>query len=124
MSVDRTQEKIDDLLEIFTLSDKESQALLFDKINKEIEAFLAERNSSIDLTDGVFDFLSRLSDSLREELHELLSGDSDKGRFVRALSRIFALLLNTKVDTAEKIKRIIKIAIETTLKIWQEPRQQ
>ena len=33
------------------------------------------------------------------------------------------LLLNTKVDTAEKIKRIIKIAVETTIKIWQEPRQ-
>ena len=36
------------------------------------------------------------------------------------LSKIFALLLNTKVDTAEKIKRIIKITIKTTIKIWQE----
>lgn len=33
--------------------------------------------------------------------------------------RVFALLLNTKVDTVDKIKRILKIAIETTLKIWQ-----
>ena len=40
------------------------------------------------------------------------------------MSRIFALLLNTKVDTTEKIKRILKIDIETTIKIWQEPRQQ
>ena len=74
--------------------------------------------------DCVFGFLSRLSDSVQEEFEELLSGDSDKKRFVRALSKIFALLLNTKVSMAEKIKRIIKIAIETTLKIWQEPRQQ
>ena len=36
------------------------------------------------------------------------------------LSKIFALLLNTKVDTAEKIKMIIKITIKTTIKIWQE----
>ena len=34
----------------------------------------------------------------------------------RALSIIFALLLNTKVDTPEKIKEIIKIAIETTIR--------
>ena len=38
--------------------------------------------------------------------------------------KIYALLLNTRVDTAEKIKRIIKIALETTHKIWQEPRKQ
>ena len=36
------------------------------------------------------------------------------------LSKIFAVLLNTKVDTAEKIKRIIKITIKTTIKRWQE----
>ena len=48
---------------------------------------------------------------------ELLSGDSDKKRFLKAMSKIFALLLNTKADTTEKIKRILKIAIETTIKI-------
>ena len=42
MSVDRTQEKIDNLFKTFTWSDKESQALLFEEIKKEIEAFLVE----------------------------------------------------------------------------------
>ena len=42
MSVDKTQEKIDNLFENFTWSDKKSQALLFEEINKETEAFLAE----------------------------------------------------------------------------------
>ena len=77
MAFDRTQEKIDDLFETFTWSDKESQALLFEEMNKEIETFLAEENNSSDSADGVFDFLSRLSDSVQEEFHELLSGDSD-----------------------------------------------
>ena len=45
-----------------------------------------------------------------------MAGNSDKKGFIKELLRIFALLLNTKVDTAEKIKRIIKIAIETTLR--------
>ena len=30
---------------------------------------------------------------------------------------------NTNVDSVEKIERIIKITIETTLKLWQGPRQ-
>ena len=93
-------------------------------MNNELQVFLARESTNKDVTDGVFDFLSNLSDLIQEDINELLAGDSNKKLFVRALSKIFALLLNTKVDTAEKIKRIIKIATETTLKIWQAPRQQ
>ena len=64
-----------------------------------------------DGTDEIFYFLLTISDSVQKEFDQLVGGDSDKKRFVKALSRIFALLLNTKVDTAKKIKRIIKIAI-------------
>ena len=119
----RKQEKIDELFQIFTNADKESQAQLFGEINKEFESFLSKENNDKDSTDGILDFLDQISDSVQEEFDKLLSGDSDKKRFVRALSKRLALLLNTKVDTVEKIKRIIKIAIETTLKIWQEQRQ-
>ena len=79
---------------------------------------MSKKNNDMDLTEGIFDFLSHISNSVQEEFDKLLSRDSNK--FVKAVSKIFALLLNTKVDTAEKIKRIIKITIETTLKIWQE----
>ena len=58
-----------------------------------------------------------------EESDKLVNNISNKKLFVKMLSRMFALLLHTKVNIAEKIKRIIKITIETTLKIWQEPRQ-
>ena len=89
-----------------------------------LEAFLSKENNGTNLTDGIFDFLSQISDSAQKEFDKRLSGDSNKKRFVRALTRIFGLLLNTRVDTAEKMKLIIKIAIKTTLKIWQEPKQQ
>ena len=124
MSSNNTQEKIDEIFFAFTQANKATQARLLEEINKEIEAFLSKKNSDTDSTNGIFDFLNKMSESVQEEFNELLSGDSDKKRFVRAPSKIFALLLKTKVDTAEKIKRIIKIAIETTLKIWQVPRQQ
>ena len=58
-----------------------------------------------------------------EESDKLVNNNSNKKLFVKMLSRMFALLLHTKVNIAAKIKRIIKITIETTLKIWQEPRQ-
>ena len=82
-----------------------------------------EKSINTDSTDGVFDFLEALSARVQEEFEELLDGDIDKKRFVKALTRIFALLLNTKVNIADKIKRILKIAIEMTIKIWQGPKQ-
>ena len=119
-----SREKLEELFFTFTQADKESQAQLFEEIKKELEVFLSKKNNDTDSTDSIFDFLSQISNSIQEEFDELLSGESVKKRFIKAMSKIFALLLNTRVDTADKIKRIIKIAIQTTLKIWQEPKQQ
>ena len=99
-----------------------NNALIFEEITRELEAYLATESDDQDSTDGIFDLLSSISDSVQEEFDELISGDSNKKHFLQVLSRMFALLINTKVDTAEKIKRILKIAIGTTIKIWQEPK--
>ena len=99
-----------------------NNALIFEEITRELEAYLATESGDQDSTDGIFDLLSSISDSVQEEFVELISGDSNKKHFLQALSRMFALLINTKVVTAENIKRILKIAIETTIKIWQEPK--
>ena len=92
--------------------------LIFEGIRKELEGYLLEQSDDTDSTDGVLDFLAALSDKIWEEFEEILDGDSDKKRFLMVLTRIFALLLNTKVDMPEKIKKILKIAIETTVKLW------
>ena len=93
--------------------------LIFEEIRKEVENYLLGESEDTDSTDGVFDFLSTLSEKIQEEFDELLDGNTDKKRFLKALTKIFALLLNRKVDTPEKIKKILKIAVETTIKIWQ-----
>ena len=72
-----------------------------------------------DSTDIVFDFLESLTSRVQEDFDELIAQDTDEKRSIKALARILALLFNTKVDTADKIKRILKISVETTLKIWQ-----
>ena len=79
--------------------------LIFEEITRELETYLARESDDADSTDGVFDFLTTLADQVQEEFEELLDGESDKKSFLQALSKIFALLLNTKVGTAEKIKK-------------------
>ena len=87
---------------------------IFRKIHKEAGEYLTGETDT-DSTDGIFDFLENLTNCLQVDFHELIGEDNDKKRFVKTLTRIFALLLNTKVDTADKIKRILKIIVETTL---------
>ena len=95
-------------------------SLIFEEINRELEKYLFEKSQDADSTDGVFDFLEGLSNCMQDEFDELIGEDTNKKRFIKALTHIFALLLNTKVDTADKIKKILKTAVETTLEMWQE----
>ena len=60
-----------------------------------------------------------LTNKIQENYDKLIGEDTDKKRFIESITRVFALLLNTKVDAVDKIKKILRIAIETTLKIWQ-----
>ena len=100
----------------FIQGNRESQKRLFKEIHKELEVFLSKENNDINSIDSIFDFLIQISDSVQEELDERLSGDNNTKRSAKALSKKLALMLNTRVDSVKKIKRIIKIAIETTLK--------
>ena len=86
--------------------------LIFEEIPRELEEFLLRENGDADLTDGIFEFLSKISYQIQEEFDELLGKDTDKKRFLKSLSKIFALLLNTKINTVENIKKIIKVAFD------------
>ena len=66
--------------------------LIFEEIRKEVEEYLLGESEDTDSTDGVFYFLSTLSEKIQEEFDELLDDNTDKKRFLRALTRIFALL--------------------------------
>ena len=105
----------------FVVKETESiinNTLLFEAITTELEEYLLRKGDNADSTKGVLEVLTSLSKQVQEEFDELLGEDTNKKRFLKSLSKIFALLLNTKVTTAEKIKKIIKIALETTVKIW------
>ena len=105
MSVENLMETSENLFDLEQLGAgvETDNTLIFEEITRKLEAYLLKESDDVDSTDGVFDFLISLANQIQEEFEELLDGDSDKKRFLRALSKIFALLLNTKVDTAEEI---------------------
>ena len=77
--------------------------LIFEEINKELEEYLLEKSIVTDSIDGVFDFLEWLNDRKQKDFKELLEGEADKKRFIKALTRIFVQFLNTKVNIVDKI---------------------
>ena len=46
-----------------------------------------------------------MTNKLQEDYDELIGNNTDKKRFIKSLNRVFALFLNTKVDTVDKIKK-------------------
>ena len=80
-------------------------AELFEEITRAISEHVTFENEIRDSTDGIFDVPGEIVDSVHEDFEELVGITSDKKHFMRALTKIFTLLLNTKVDTVEKIKK-------------------
>ena len=115
----KSQQTIDDLYEKSKNADHEAQVALLAKITNEIKPLIREENGKSDATDSATDVLSDLAESLQKDFEELIEADSDKKIFMKVLSKIFELLLNANVNTIAKSKRTLKIAIETTLKLWQ-----
>ena len=98
---------------------------LFQEIERELSEYLkkkekSEEKSEGDSTDGAFSFIENLTNKLQTGFDETIGGDGEKRQFIRSLTRIFAILLNTKVDSVDKLKKIIKIAINTVVKLWSE----
>ena len=79
---------------------------MFKEISTELEEFLLRENDNADSTDDVFEFLVEISNQAQEEFDKLFGKGTDKKRFLKLLTKIIALLLITKVNTAEKILKI------------------
>ena len=87
-------------------------------MKKELKEFLLGQQFEGDSTEGAFDLLGNLTKDYKKILMKLLEETPKKKSMIRSLMRILTLLLNTKVDSVNEIKRILKIAINTTLRLW------
>ena len=88
------------------------KTLLFEAITTELEEYLLRESDDADSTGVVFEVLSSISEQVQEEFNELLREDSCKKRFLKSLSKILTLLLNTKVTTPKKVKKLFKITLK------------
>ena len=84
MSVDNFEGSTENLLDFepSQAGAETDNATIFEEITRELEVFLARESDNKDSTHGVFDLLLSISDSVQEEFDELISGDSDKKRFL------------------------------------------
>ena len=90
---------------------------LFQEIEQELSQKLFNNESVSDFTDGPLDFTENLVKNLQAEFDETLGESGNKRLFIRSLTKIFTILLSIKVDSTEKIRQIVKIAIDAVIKI-------
>ena len=77
---------------------------LFHEIERQLSEYLLEEKGEGDSTDRAFSFIENLANNLQTEFDKSIGVDGQKRHFIRLLTRIFLILLNTKVDTIDKIK--------------------
>ena len=92
-------------------------AFILENITQELEEFILDETEA-DAEDGLFNTVEDITNKLQENCEGLINEDSDKRCFMKPLTQIFSLSLNTKVDNIHKIKKILRTAVETRLKIW------
>ena len=105
----KQQQTIDSFYEKFKNAGHEVQTALLAEITNQIAQLIIEENGKSDTTERDFDVLSDLVEFLQEDVEELIEAESDKKKFMKGLSKILDLLLNTNVSTIDKIKMILNI---------------
>ena len=92
-------------MELDKKSDILDTSYIFDNVTFELEEYMLEEQIESDSEDGLFSLTEAVTNRLQDESDEMIGDGTNKKRFIKSLTRIFALLLNTKVDTVGKIKK-------------------
>ena len=111
----------EDLIEIeYETPNEQLPTYLFEEVEEELTKILIlDAGNSEEETDGVFNLIRNIVDQIRHDIEKAgLSGDLKK--FLHTLTKIFTLLLNIKVDTGNKIIKIVKLLNSLIAKKWSE----
>ena len=117
-SVNTTTEISDQSIEDFFILETK-QYLLLHKIADNLEiSDLINKNGGGDQTDGFTDKMKEFVENIYEEIKENFDQENEgKNQFVKAIIRIFSILLNTKISLIKKIKKIIKTSASLILEL-------
>ena len=88
---------------------------LFQEIEAELSDHILQSGEEGDEIDGAIDFIKNIVENIKSEI-ELLVEDSNERKFLNTLSKIITILLSVKVDSADKILKVVKLIVSTVLK--------
>ena len=113
-------EKKDLIVIEFESSQEQLPTFLFEEAEEELTKLLISEAGKLDEeTDGAFDLISKIVYKIRNQIEKEDFSDSLKN-FLFALAKIFTLLLNIKVDTGDKITKIVQLLNYLIAKKWLE----
>ena len=111
---------LENLMEIetdeFETENSKFPTYLFEELESELTNKIIVNGGQED-TDGAFDVIRNILEKVKIDFEKLpINGDLKK--FLHTVSKIFTLLLNIKVDSSNKILKIVKLANALILKKW------
>ena len=114
-------DNLDDLFEIKIVNAKEQVFIsLFEEIEAELcDAILHSNSPEDDETDGAIEFIKNIVNTIKSKFKDIVI-EEKRQKFLNILTKIFPILLSVKADSAEKVIKIVKLAVSTVLKIWSE----
>ena len=100
----------EELIEIeYETPNEQLPTYLFEEVEEELTRILIlDTGNSEEETDGAFNLIRNIVDKIKHDI--------EKAR----LTKIFALLLNIKVNTGDKIFKIVKLLNSLIAKKWSE----
>ena len=101
-------ENLDDKFELFRdylrFLNSEAEIQTVETLLSDLIEHFKSESEDLDSTDEVLDTVQNIAESAQEEFEELIGAVTDKKIFLRKLSILIAILLNTNYNTAEKSK--------------------
>ena len=113
-----------DLIEIeYEIEQTQLPTYLFEEAEEELTKLLISEAGEIweEETDGAFNLIAQMVGKIRHQIEKEDFGEVLK-IFPIALAKIFTLLLNIKVDTSDKIIKIVQLLNSLIAKKWLEQR--
>ena len=103
------------------VSKDEAKTEIIQKTADKIEEILSKETDNPDSTDEkVTDKIRDFYIQIVEDFKEILEEDKEKGNFVRALTKIFGILVTSKYTSLAKAKKILRETAQIVVKLWPE----
>ena len=99
-------------------TDEQLPTYLFEDVEEELTKILLS-DTDLEETDGAFDVIKDIVSKVQHEISKRGAGNKLKN-FLNILTKVFTLLLNIKVDTGDKIVKIVNLLNSLIAKKWSE----